>query len=146
MFKNGSFSIKSQIYLTFIAICLYPHSSLAYGPCDEDAQKLCKSETHLETERTCLHKKVNDLSTACKSFVQSKEGEWKKMISSWELVQNSCHLDIERFCQEVKIKPEEPIKEMQVCLMMTSEKIAATCKSEMNRHIKEHQPNILELN
>ena len=145
MIKIYRFAAKLLSSLYCFALCLITLPSFAYGPCDEDVQKLCKSETHVETERTCLHKKIGQLSPDCKSFVQSKESDWKKMVASWELVKDSCRLDIVQFCNEVKIKPEEPIKEMQVCLMMTSEKISAACKQDMNRHIKEYLPNILEL-
>jgi hypothetical protein len=117
----------------------------AYGPCDEDVQKLCKSEFHQETERNCLHKKVEQLSAECQAFVKGKEGSWKKTMTSWDKVKVACQKEIDKECAELKGKADESIKGLQVCLMMVSENLGSECKTEMNRHIKEFQPGIREI-
>jgi|GEM_PF-3036649 len=127
-------------YLSFGASILW-----AYGPCDEDVQKLCTGEFHQETARTCLHKKVEQLSPECKSFVKSKEESFKKTTASWDKVKSACTSEIDKDCADVKAKADELIKAMQVCLMTVSEKLSADCKKDMNRHIKEFQPNIREI-
>jgi hypothetical protein len=128
-----------------LALGLSSGSLLAYGPCDDDVQKLCKGEFHQETERTCLHKKIEQLSPECKNFVKSKEDSWKKMLASWDKVKGACQKEIEKECADVKTKADEPIKALQVCLMMTGETLGSDCKKDINRHIKEFQPNIREI-
>jgi len=132
-------------FLISLAFGLSSSSLLAYGPCDEDVQKLCKDEFHQETERTCLHKKVEQLSADCKAFVKGKEDSWKKTMTSWDKVKSACQKEIEKDCAEVKAKADEPIKALQVCLMMVSENLGSECKKDVNRHIKEFQPNIREI-
>lgn len=128
-----------------LALGLAATRVLAYGPCDEDVQKLCNGAWHQETERTCLHKKIEQLSPECKAFVKSKEDGWKQTMASWDKAKTACQKEINQECSEVKAKAEEPIKALQVCLMTVSEKLSANCKKEMNRHIKEYQPNIREI-
>jgi hypothetical protein len=136
---------RMKTILITLALGLSSGSLLAYGPFDEDVQKLCKGEFHQETERTCLHKKVEQLSPECKAFVKGKEDSWKKSMTSWDKVKVACQKEIDKECAEVKTKADEPIKALQVCLMMVSENLGSECKKDMNRHIKEFQPNIREL-
>ena len=117
-------------------------TGFAYGPCDEDVQKLCTGAFHRETEQTCLHKQIDKLSPDCKMFVKTREDEWKKTMTSWDKVKAACSKEIDKECAEVKSQADEPVKALQVCLMMESEKLSAPCKKEINRHIKEFQPNI----
>lgn len=134
-----------KTFLITLALGPMSGSLLAYGPCDEDVQKLCNGEFHGETERTCLHKKVEQLSPDCKAFVKSKEDSWKKTMTSWDKVKVTCQKEIDKECADVKAKAEESVKALQVCLMMVSEKLSSDCKKDMNRHIKEFQPNIREI-
>jgi hypothetical protein len=131
--------------LITLALALLSARVFAYGPCDEDVQKLCKGEFHQETERTCLHKKVEQLSAECKAFVKGKEDSWKKTMTSWDKVKVACQKEIDKECAEVKAKADEAIKALQVCLMMVSENLGTECKKDMNRHIKEFQPGIREI-
>jgi hypothetical protein len=132
-------------FLISLTLGLMSTGLLAYGPCDEDVQKLCTGEFHQETERTCLHKKVEQLSADCKAYVKSKEDSWKKTMTSWDKVKVACQKEIDKECADVKVKADEPVKALQVCLMMESEKLGSDCKKDMNRHIKEFQPNIREI-
>lgn len=131
--------------LITLALAILSARVLAYGPCDEDVQKLCKGEFHQETERTCLHKKIDQLSAECKAFVKGKEDSWKKTMTSWDKVKVACQKEIDKECAEVKAKADEAIKALQVCLMMVSENLGTECKKDMNRHIKEYQPGIREI-
>ncbi len=128
-----------------MALGLVSPGLLAYGPCDEDVQKLCKGEFHQETERTCLHKKVEVLSAECKAFVKGKEDSWKKSMTSWDKVKVACQKEIDKDCAEIKAKSDDAVKALQVCLMMASENLGGDCKKDMNRHIKEFQPGIREV-
>ncbi|MCX6127534.1 MAG: hypothetical protein NTX25_00550 [Proteobacteria bacterium] len=130
----------AMILATFIACS--STVLLAYGPCDDDVEKLCRDSFHQETEKTCLHKQIDRLSPSCKAFVQSKEGDWKAMMASWEKVIAACKKEIEQHCADIQSTKDTPIKAMQVCLMMSSEKLSSTCKQDMNRHITEFQANI----
>ncbi len=138
-------SVFSRLLIVAL-LSFFGHSQgYAYGPCDQDVQKLCTGAFHQETERTCLHKKIEELSAECKSYVKSKEVEWKRSMDSWDAVKIACSKDIDQECAEVKAKAEEAIKALQVCLMTVSEKLSAPCKKDVNRHIKEFQPNIREI-
>lgn len=133
-------------FLILVLACVFGHSEgYAYGPCDQDVQKLCIGAFHQETERTCLHKKIEELSAECKVYVKSKDEDWKKSMASWDKVKVACSKEIDQHCADVKAKTEEPIKALQVCLMTESEKLSAPCKKDVNRHIKEFQPNIREI-
>ncbi|HET9235801.1 MAG TPA: hypothetical protein VFO10_01040 [Oligoflexus sp.] len=139
-----------KTFLITLSLGLISTGLHAYGPCDEDVQKLCTGEFHQETERTCLHKKVEQLSAECKAFVKSKEDSWKKIMTSWDKVKVACQKEIDKECADVKVKAgepkaDEPVKALQVCLMMVSENLGGDCKKDMNRHIKEFQPNIREI-
>jgi hypothetical protein len=98
-----------KLFLLSLAIGLSSGNLLAYGPCDEDVEKLCKGEFHQETTRTCLHKKVEQLSADCKAFVKSKEDSWKKTMISWDKVKSACQKEVEKDCAEVKAKTDDPI-------------------------------------
>jgi hypothetical protein len=144
---NGSLVMEPFMknFLITLTLGLMSTSLLAYGPCDEDVQKLCTGEFHQETERTCLHKKVEQLSAECRAFVKSKEDSWKNTMTSWDKVKVACQKEINKECADVKAKADDPVKALQVCLMMESEKLSSDCKKDMNRHIKEFQPNIREI-
>ncbi len=131
--------------LITLALGLVSTGLLGYGPCDEDVQKLCKVDFHQETERTCLHKKVEQLSAECKAFVKGKEDSWKKSMTSWDKVKVACQKEIDKDCAEIKAKSDDPVKALQVCLMMASENLGGDCKKDMNRHINEFQPGIREI-
>lgn len=141
-FLAWSDQMKKFLIISLISLA---GTAFAYGPCDEDVQKLCNGEFHQETERTCLHKKVDQLSPDCKAFVKSKEDSFKKTMTSWDKVKVACQKDIEQICADVKARADDPVKALQVCLMMDSEKLSADCKKDINRHIKEFQPNIREI-
>ncbi len=134
-----------KTFLITFSLSLLSPALLAYGPCDDDVQKLCKEEFHQETERTCLHKQIDQLSPECKAFVKSKDEDWKNIMTSWDKVKVACQKEIDKECAEINAKAEKPVKALQVCLMMESEKLGGDCKKEMNRHIKDHQPGIREI-
>jgi hypothetical protein len=66
-------------------------------------------------------------------------------MTSWDKVKVACQKELDKECADVKVKADEPVKALQVCLMMVSEKLGSDCKKDMNRHIKEFQPNIREI-
>jgi hypothetical protein len=117
----------------------------AYGPCDADEEKLCASSTHEETVRACLHKKAAQLSPSCRAFVKSQEAEWQKVLESWRRVKAACQKDLAQSCKDELQQADEKMKTLQFCLMTGSETLSASCKQDLNRHIREHQPNIKPL-
>lgn len=118
---------------------------LAYGPCDDDEAKFCAKDTHQETVRECLHKKIGQLSAECRDFVKSKESGWTKTQSSWESVKKSCRADIKKHCKDMDQETLDKMKAVQVCLMSEGKSLSTDCKKDLNRHIRDHQPNIKEI-
>jgi hypothetical protein len=114
----------------------------AYGPCDADEEKLCASKTHEETVRACLHKKVAELSPGCKTFVQSQDAEWRKVLASWRRVKAACQKNLAQSCKDALQQTDEKMKTLQFCLMADSETLSVACKQDLNRHIRDFQPNI----
>jgi hypothetical protein len=122
-------------------------SAKAYGPCDQDGEKLCGDLGHKETLKNCLHRLQSKTSPECQAFLKSQEGNWQKITASWSKVLDGCKQEINSFCKETLVSSDESgqfknMKDVQVCLMVQKEKIQKTCKNEMNRHIKEFQPNL----
>lgn len=120
---------------------------LAYGPCDKDAEKLCSDLGHKETLKNCLHRLKNKTSSECQSFLQSQEGSWQKLTGSWSKVLEVCKREFNDLCKETLVMEGgegafKNMKDQQVCLMAHREKLQPQCKSEINRHIKEYQPNL----
>jgi hypothetical protein len=131
LIMSAAFEIRSQ--------------ALAYGPCDEDTEKLCANDTHQETVKACLHKKVDQLSPDCKKFVQSKESDWQKVLDSWATVKSACKSELAKNCKDYLDQDDEKMKGTQVCLMTEAKSLSAECKKELNRHIHDFQPGIKEV-
>ena len=124
---------------------LMASQAFAYGPCDDDEAKFCDSKTHQQTVKECLHKRLDELSQECRDFVKSKEESWSKVRSSWDQVRSTCEADIKKHCKDLDKEVHEMMKAVQVCLMSEGKNLAVSCKKDLNRHIREHQPNIREL-
>jgi hypothetical protein len=131
--------------LFILTSILLAEKSIAYGPCDDDEAKFCAKDTHQETVRECLHKKVDQLSPECRDFVKTKESSWAKTQTSWESVKMSCQLDIKRHCKDLDQENLEKMKAVQVCLMSEGKSLQDACKKDLNRHIREHQPSLKEI-
>jgi hypothetical protein len=136
---------KSELhFFSYLLAYLSIASSVAqaYGPCDADEEKFCAAYTHQETTQACLHKKVEQLSPDCQTYVRSREAEWKKTVKSWEQVKKACTADLNKHCQQQLKDEDEKIKALQVCLMSEGQSLEPACKKELNRHIGEFQPGI----
>jgi hypothetical protein len=131
--------------LIVISITTSAERSVAYGPCDEDEAKFCAKDTHQETVRECLHKRMDQLSPECRDFVKTKESGWSKTQTSWDSVKNACQIDIKKHCKEMDPETLSKMKAVQVCLMSEGKNLQASCKKDLNRHIRDHQPNIKEI-
>lgn len=119
--------------------------SYAYGPCDIDEAKLCDGNLHQQTVKECLHKNLDQLSPECRDFVKTKEKSWSKIRVSWQEVRSSCEAEIKKNCRDLEPDAQEMMKAIQVCLMSTAQSLTSECKRNLNRHIREHQPNIKEI-
>ncbi|MFY7928118.1 MAG: hypothetical protein ACOVS5_04535 [Oligoflexus sp.] len=129
------------------AVCLLLSlRAAAYGPCDADKEKLCESKDfHGETEKNCLHFNIEQVSNPqCKEFLKINEAEWKKSIESFATVQQECAEELKSTCPEVKAD-ERRLKAKQTCLMSNREKLGESCKREINRHIREFQSHLREI-
>jgi len=125
----------------------FGHLAQAYGPCDKDAEKLCGDLGHKETLKNCLHRVQSKTSPECQAFLKSQDGNWQKLTASWAKVQNACKQEISTHCKETVLSAEEGgafknMKDQQVCLMVNKEKLQPACKTDINRHIAEFQPNL----
>lgn len=118
---------------------------LAYGPCDDDEAKYCDQNTHQETVKACLHKRIDELTPGCRDFVKSQEDSWSKVKSSWNQVKIACESSIKNLCSRLDQDTMDKMKAVQVCLMSDAKSLDKACKKDLNRHIHDHQPNIKEL-
>ncbi len=135
-----SFRVLAAIFGTVLA-----EGAMAYGPCDDDEEKFCAKDTHQETVRECLHKKISQLSPECRDFVKTKESAWSKTQLSWEAVKKTCQTDIKKHCKDMDQENLGKMKAVQVCLMSEGKSLSEECKKDLNRHIRDHQPNIKEI-
>ncbi len=128
------------------ALVLSTPAALAYGPCDDDAKKLCSSQDfHGETEKNCLHFQIDAVQNAmCSEFLHQEEAEWRKTVESFHQVQSACKDELSKQCPDLAAKDRQ-LKAQQTCLMSEREKLGASCKEDINRHIRSFQPTIREL-
>lgn len=131
--------------LITVSLSVFAHPVLGYGPCDDDEGKFCSKDIHQETVRECLHKRIGQLTAECRDFVKSKESSWAKTQTSWAVVKKTCQSDIQKHCKDMDQDTMEKMKAVQVCLMSEGKNLTDSCKKDLNRHIREHQPNIKEL-
>ena len=78
-------------------------------------------------------------------IIPTKESSWAKTQTSWESVKKSCQLDIKKHCKDLDQENLEKMKAVQVCLMSEGKNLQDGCKKDLNRHIRDHQPNIKEI-
>jgi hypothetical protein len=135
-----------RLGLIFTAFLLLSFEAGAYGPCDADKDKLCEhKDFHGETEKNCLHFNIDQVSNPqCKEFLKLNEPDWKLVVESFAQVRQQCAKELESACTEVK-DAERRLKAQQTCLMSNREKLSGSCKEEINRHIREHQSHLREI-
>jgi hypothetical protein len=138
------FARTHHITLCALLLATAPRA-IAYGPCDSDTEKYCATDTHQETVKACLHKKIEQLAPDCKVFVKSQEEEYLKAVKSFEQVKTACATEIAKKCEAIAKEEDAKAKALQVCLMSESKDLRAPCKQDLNRHIREFQLNIKEL-
>lgn len=127
--------------ITALFALIVSFDAFAYGPCDADAEKLCATAHHGETTKVCLHKNAEKVSEDCRAFLKKEEKGFQDREKSLGQVRQACKDDITKFCAESR----DSDKPLTVCLMGSGEKLQESCKTDVNRHIRDHLPGIRQI-
>lgn len=113
-----------KISLTAVAMALmvgaYTLSAGPKGPCYDDVQKLCKSETpgkgHIWN---CLQEHENQLSDACRAHREGLKEKHKAFM-------DACKADMQSYCKDQKPGRGQKIR----CLRQNKDKLSDACKAQ----------------